>query len=470
MPHRRIVALPGIVRALDCVPRIHRAHASLPVHSSPPVLAGFSQFLAARREAILEAWRDASLADPILTTVGTLTRDQFRDHIPQVLDALERKLRSAPGGARAEAADEKIQAEEAKHGLQRWQQGYRQEELMREWGILHLCLSRELEAYARTNQEWAPADQWAASRELIVLINEGVAESAARYAEMDRAEAAGRAGDLEQLVKQVQALERRRAALIHQVVHDLRGDVQSVTGIADLLRSENIPESERREFAALLQQGVESVGSMLADLMELARLEAGKEHRKIARFDAARLIVDLCNLNAPRAAARNLYLRPSGLASLPVEGDAHKVRRLLQNLLLNALKYTESGGVTVSWGTETGHWWLMVKDTGPGLLGGPGAPMAEGLRDATESAREADEQAASRGGRSSHVLKQDDAGTTKPLPRHQQAGEGIGLSIVKRLCELLDASVELVSSTESGTTVRVLFPLSYPPAQDGKKL
>jgi signal transduction histidine kinase len=429
---------------------------------SPP-LADFSVFLASRREAILDAWREASAADALLTTNKSLTRDQFRDHIPQVLDALGRKLRSLPGGPRAAQADEDIHDEEAKHGLQRWQQGFRQEELMREWGLLHLVLARELEAYALTNDEWSAADQWAASRELILLINEGVSESAARYAELERAEAAGRARDLGQAVAQVRALERRRAQLIHQVVHDLRGDVQTVSGVADLLGSVDIPEAERREFAGLLQRGVEAVGTMLADLMDLARLEAGQEHRTIAKFDAAETIAELCKVNAPRAAGRELYLRSSGPAHLLVEGDRHKVRRLLQNLLLNALKYTERGGVTVSWGVEPGHWWLIVQDTGPGLMSGPGAPLAEGLREATEVAHEADQQAAEAQGRTSHVLNQADAGTASPLPARQQPGEGIGLSIVKRLCELLDASLELTSSSKTGTTIRVLFPLRYEP-------
>ena len=105
----------------------------------------------------------------------------------------------------------------------------------------------------------------------------------------------------------------------------------------------------------------------------------------------------------------------------------------------------------------------MVKDTGPGLQGGPAAPLASRLREATMTARESDVRAAAREGRESHMLDQADAGSSTPVPAQAHPGEGIGLSIVKRLCELLDASLELVSSGESGTTIRVLFPLSYPP-------
>jgi len=430
---------------------------------NPPPLAAVSAFLASRREKILSAWRQASLSDPILTTGTALTRDQFRDHIPEVLKALEQKLRVRPGGSLSAAADAEIQHEEAKHGLQRWQQGFRLEELMREWGILHLCLERELEEYAATNPDWALSDQRAARHELILLINEGVSESAARYASLERAEATGRASDLGRAVTQLHDLEQRRAALIHQAVHDLRGNVQSVSSIAHLLAGADIPRAQRMEFATLLQDSVEILGTMIVELMELARLEAGQEHRVVAPFDAAQLATDLCKFNAARAAERKLYLRHSGPALLPVEGDSGKVRRLLQNLLLNALKYTEEGGVTVSWGVEPKQWWLQVADTGPGLLSGPGAPLAQGMRDATATAREADERAAKFTGRVSHVLDQRDAGSSRPMPSRQQAGEGIGLSIVKRLCELLDASIELTSSGESGTTVRVLLPLAYEP-------
>lgn len=479
MRARRVVSCPFAELAVSR----HGSHAHfgglLTMHT-PPSLAAFSYYLATRREKILKAWREASLSDPILTTGAALTRDQFHDHIPQVLDALEHKLRSRPGGSHAAAADDEIKQEEAKHGLQRWQQGYRLEELMREWGILHLCLEQELEDYAATNREWAPADQWAAGRQLILLINEGVSESAARYASLERAEAAGRASDLTQAVARLQMLERQRAGLIHQAVHDLRGNVQSVSSIAHLLGGTDVPKAQRMEFTALLQESVETLGSMLVELMELARLEAGQEHRVVASFDAAQVVMDLCKFSVARAADRQLYLRHSGPAHLPVEGDSGKVRRLLQNLLVNALKYTEQGGVTVSWDREKDHWWLKVQDTGPGLLGGPGASLAEGMREATATAREADERASTSAGRTSHVLDQSDAGSTTPMPSRQQPGEGIGLSIVKRLCDLLDASVELISSGDTGTVIRILFPLSYaaipdkpagetPPTEGGAK-
>jgi signal transduction histidine kinase len=194
--------------------------------------------------------------------------------------------------------------------------------------------------------------------------------------------------------------------------------------------------------------------------MELARLEAGKEHREISEFDAAALLTELGDINQPMARNQGLFLRVSGPPMLTVEGDSGKVRRLLQNLILNALKYTRQGGVSVSWGEDKANWWLIVEDTGPGLPSASGESMVLGLTEATASARESDEKTAAGQGNISQVLTPKPAAGDPGTTQHQ-SGEGIGLSIVKRLCELLDASLELASSAHAGTTFRVVLPRRY---------
>ena len=196
--------------------------------------------------------------------------------------------------------------------------------------------------------------------------------------------------------------------------------------------------------------------------MDLARLEAGQENREIAQFEAGSLITELCESNQPFARARKLFLKTEGPASLSVEGDADKVRRVAKNLLVNALKYTEDGGVTLSWGEEKENWWLMVKDTGPGMTSAASQSLKAGLQEATASAKESDEKSAAIKGETSHVLAApDEATSATTTTSHNQPGEGIGLSIVKRLCELLDASLEIASSADTGTTFRVVFPRRY---------
>ena len=427
-------------------------------------LLALADYLASRREEILAKWQRAAIVDPIQTTVRSLTRAQFYDHIPQVLDGFETGLRAVPGVTTARGADRAKKAEEIKHGLHRWQQGYRLLELMHEWGHLQLSLFEEMEAFSTANSGFGREALAEANRQMISMVNDAISESTGQYERMQRAEAAGRLGDLEVALSGIKELDRRRTVLIHQAVHDLRTNVQSVSSAANILGEAGIAENERIEFAALLQRGVQSVSEMLGELMELARLEAGRDRRHIAAFEVTALLSELCEINRPIAEEHRLFLRTLPSPMLYVEGDARKVRRIAQNLVLNALKYTKIGGVMVSWGEEAKNWWLKVTDTGPGLMSGPGAPMLKGLEEATASARESDEIAATASGDVSHVLKPDGSGADKKIPLRQHPGEGIGLSIVKRLCELLDASLELASSAETGTTFRVVFPREYPAA------
>lgn len=424
-------------------------------------LNALADYLAQQRPEILLAWRRAADADPKQTTVRSLTRGQFNDHIPQVLDAFESKLRSRPGGTSFLAADLTSKQEEVKHGLHRWQQGYRLQELMIEWGHLQLGLFKVMEKFVAEHPEFERETLVDATHRMIALVNEAISESTAQYARMQQAEATGRMRDLEGALASINEIERRRAALIHEVVHDLNGNVFGVTVAAKILGGRNIADADRVEFGELLKLGVQSVTEMLADLKELARLEAGRETREISTFDVVALVTELANTNRPIADGRGLFLEVRAPRELLIEGDPAKVRRMLQNLLLNALKYTVRGGVTLSLGLEDESWWLMIKDTGPGLLAGPGAPMVAGLKEATASARESDESAAAIAGELSHVLVPPPGGTEALRPHQQPPGEGIGLSIVKRLCELLDASLEMASSAETGTTFRVVLPKKY---------
>jgi len=423
-----------------------------------------SDLFATKREAILLAWRQADRADPAQTTGRSLTIGQFLDHIPEMLQAFEHRLRSSAGGRDAAAANVEKKDEEVKHGLHRWQQGYRLKELIHECGHLQVCLFNELGRLGAAHPQFDPETLVEAQRQIMTLINDTISESAGQYERMQQAEAASHVGDLTGALASVKEIERHRSTLFHQVVHDLRNDVHGVNLAAQLLGQPALAETDRAESTTYLHQAVLGLNTMLGELMELARLQAGQESRKIADFDAATLLTELCAAHRPFALERQLFLGVTGPARLPVEGDAEKTRRLAKNLVGNALKYTPSGGVDVTWGEDKETWWLMVKDTGPGMLSVPGSPLVAALQEATASAKESDEKAAVGKGETSQVLpKPWDASADAP-PSPHQPGEGIGLSIVKRLCELLDASIEVASSAETGTTFRIVFPLRYPHA------
>lgn len=433
-------------------------------------LAALAVHLASRRADLLENWHNAVEADPQLSSPSALPRTQFNDHIPNVLAAFEHRLNTWPSKESA-ASDRENQEDAAAHGLQRWQQGYQLREVTREWGHLQLCLADELGNYALAHPGLEPEVMSIAWRALAQLCSEGVIESTAQYFQLRQTEAAGHVQDLKQALDQVHELERRRAELWRQAAHDLRGNLGVVVNATTGLTLTKAPEPVRDEFVRLLQKSVSSLHSMLEDLMGLARLQAGHEQRVVQTFDAGKLLRELCEGLQPQASQLGLFLKADGADLLQVQGDPVKIRRITQNLLLNALKYTRQGGVTVSWGdsrdNDAERWMLSVQDTGPGFHAGPGALLAGVLKEATKDARELEDKAGEGEAGDGAAQHSPASGSSQPDPRpvHQEPGEGIGLSIVKRLCELLDASLELESKPGEGTIFRVIFPRSYAAAR-----
>jgi len=234
-----------------------------------PAFDALATQLARRREAILRAWRAALDADPELTSFSNLSRAQFNDHIPAVLDAFEQRLRETAGedtGAQARQS-----ASAAEHGLHRWQQGYDQRQTMREWAHLQLCLLAEFETYAAAQPQLSPAIMVLARRVLARVCSEGVIESATRYMQLQQTEAEARLRDLEQGLQQLQQSERVRAEGWRQAAHDIRGTVGIISNASAIL-SRQVSEPLRARFAQILQRGVTSLHTLLSDLIDVARL------------------------------------------------------------------------------------------------------------------------------------------------------------------------------------------------------
>ncbi|MEO8311154.1 MAG: HAMP domain-containing sensor histidine kinase [Caldimonas sp.] len=403
----------------------------------------------AHTSALIAAWRSAVAADPLLTTGDSLPRAQLEDHLPDWLEALAAVLSAAPGAHPATAEEER--AAEA-HGLQRWQQGYDLQEVTREWGCLHRCLVVAIERFDAAHPELDREVLAEARLKLAGQISEAVSASAEKYFRLERVEASGSVRDLERALAGVRELERQRAELWQQAAHDLRGNLGVVSNVAHGLNFRDLPAERRQDFLGVLRNNVTALHHLLDDVTALARLQAGQEQRSVARFDAGELLAGLADDMRPLADEKGLYLRSVGSQPLDVQGDRIKVRRIAQNLVLNALKYTKSGGVTVTWADTTasddGRWFFVVADTGPGFHCGPGAPLVSALSEATTESRD--------DGAPDAAAPDDDG-----RPVHQAHGEGLGLAIVKRLCDLLNATVELETAPDQGTTVRVLVPRRY---------
>lgn len=404
-------------------------------------------------------------SDAELATCSGLSRSALDDHIPRILDDFAHRLKPDEAHDRS-PADGQQRRDAAEHGMHRWQQGYDIREAVREWGHLEVVLMRELERFAVSQPRLDPQVMSSARELLSKLCIEGTSESAARYVRLQQAEAASRMRDLESSLHALQALEDERSKLLRETAHDLRGSVGVLASTTALLAQPQVAGPARDRFHSLLQQRIASMGALLSDLVELARLEAGQSPLKVERFDAAERLRSYCELLRPAAAARNLFLKCKGPRSLPVEGDQVKLQRIAQNLLLNALKATQHGGVMVRWstagkGTPARRWLLSIGDTGPGFALQSAGSLRHALKSATEAAHRADAGAAegihATQRKSGDVLAAGSGPGSATLP----SGEGIGLSIVKRLCDLLGATLELETAPGRGTTIRIAFPMRY---------
>ncbi len=430
----------------------------------PPPQSEFARIAAhlrRQRERLLACWQAAVDTDPNVGAAASLARGQFVDHIPRVLDAFEVALRARDPGDEL-AAESEQRAGAAEHGQSRWLHGYNSRETMREWGHLHVCMLGELESFALKRPKSATAAISTARMMLARLFMDCMVESAASHAALERTEAESRLGELEHALQQLRALESERAELWREAAHDLRGTVGAVklaaTALGRAVTIGSVASPPLTEFVSRVRRGAESLESLLSELIELTRLEAGREHREVTRFDAAAVIAMLCDSLQPLASERRLFLKCDTPPELHVDGDVVKVRRIAQNLILNALKYTVSGGVLVSCtpvhADVPERWSLCVQDTGVGLERAADSPLSQVISAATRESRSV------RGGGNP-----EDLSSAPTLPSEsagaRRSGEGVGLSIVKRLCELLDASIELETQRGRGTTFRIVFPSRY---------
>lgn len=242
----------------------------------------------------------------------------------------------------------------------------------------------------------------------------------------------------------------KRGEFLRSTSHDLRGSFGIIMGATALLDIMDT-EEERTRTLSMIQRNLRQVASMMNQLLDLSRLETGQETLQITQFDAAEMLTQLVQSITPMANDKGLWLRFDGPQSLWITGDIVKVQRIAQNLIVNAIKYIQKGGVTVSWGSEdteesnAPRWQFIVEDTGMGIS----SVLIEKLTNNSEKT-----------GLQEPVLHIHEE-NSKLKSSNSSSGEGIGLFIVKRLCELIQANIEITSRPGEGTKFVISLPTYY---------
>lgn len=409
-----------------------------------PQIHQLKDYLYARRESILNQWRTRCSIDADLHTRTSFSREEFNDQLPVLLNILTQRIADEPP-----ESDPVQQA--GQHGLHRWQRGYSLAELLNELANFYDIIDGELQQYLELYPHTLPQVMAQAHRQLLYLSRDISMGSVMYYDQLRQTRAAEQVQTLEQSLDKLHQLTKQRGQHLRQTSHDLRGSFGIVIGAAHLLQLP-VKKEERAQFLEMLTRNIKDAEHMLNQLLDYARLEAVQETVESKPFDASELLESLVKGAQSVAKSKNLILKADGPDKLPVVGDAVKVQRVVQNLLVNALKYTQQGWVSVSWAMENDTRWIIsVQDTGPGLKSGPPALLAEQLQPLAQPT-------------SSHQTespKNYPSGEIPPTSSQRNEasepepdGEGIGLFIVKSLCELMRGSMDIETGPQ-GTLIRV---------------
>lgn len=236
-----------------------------------------------------------------------------------------------------------------------------------------------------------------------------------------------------------------KSQFLANMSHEIRTPLNGVIGMLDLISTSKLDERQIR-FVSTAQKSAETLLSLINDILDFAKIEAGKLELEHAAFDLHSVIEDTVDVFGHRAAIKKLELFSFIRRDVPrmVRGDAERLRQVLNNLVSNALKFTEKGEISLQaellqTDGATATVQMTVRDTGIGI------PQ-------------------DRLSRLFSCFVQADASTTRRF-----GGTGLGLAISKQIVEMMGGSMGVTTQEGSGSTFRVTVPLEIASQQSMKR-
>lgn len=263
-------------------------------------------------------------------------------------------------------------------------------------------------------------------------------ESDARLKQLERdlRKAAAAADEAKAKADEARTQLEARTTFFAQTSHELRTPLNAIVGFAEMMRGGVFgPLSERyQEYAELIHEGGRNLTLIVDDVLDLARLEAGRYDVYAELLSLADLADDAVHFMGDEADRKGVTLTRVGQDDAEAFADAKAVRQIALNLISNALKFTPKGGsVEVIAEEVPGGAMLIVADTGVGI-------SPEDLV------------------KLSRAFEQGEAGK-------KQKGAGLGLSVVRAFAELHGGRLDIESREGGGTRIGVFFPAeAKPPA------
>ena len=233
--------------------------------------------------------------------------------------------------------------------------------------------------------------------------------------------------ELKQLAATTERLAQSKSEFLASMSHEIRTPINGVIGMSELLKETKLT-LEQAEYATVILSSAETLRTLINNVLDLTKLEAGQMLIESTSFDVTRTVKTAAAMLTPQANQQHLDLQVNADDDLPsyVLGDPLRVQQVVLNLVSNAVKFTEKGSVTVSVARlEADGIRISVQDTGVGMtpetIGKIFAPFT-----------------------------QADASTTRRF-----GGTGLGLTIARQLVESMNGSLRVESTLGRGTTFEV---------------
>lgn len=233
-----------------------------------------------------------------------------------------------------------------------------------------------------------------------------------------------RQADLEKKKREAETVLAGQKEFVARMSHEIRTPMNGVIGMLEVLRRSGL-EDKQAEHAETALNSARNLLHLLDDVIDLSLLEARQVRIHSERFQPRVLIGEVVSLFAPRAAERGLELQAHFDVALPdwIEGDTRRLRQVLTNLIGNAMKFTEKGGVDVyvEYDQDKACLCVLVRDTGAGMTEKQAGRVFDKFYQA-ESA-----------------------------PTRRRGGSGLGLTISKQLVEMMGGEIFVKSAPGEGS-------------------
>ncbi len=228
-------------------------------------------------------------------------------------------------------------------------------------------------------------------------------------------------------ITQLKKLEQIRKDFVANISHEIKTPITAIKGFADTLLEGALQDTEHAEkFLNIIKSNSERINSLVDDLMTISKIELGVVKIEKSPIDISDAFEQVMTLLRSKAAAKNLYLKidlPDG--HIKIAADRDKLIQVLTNLVDNSIKFTETGGVTISARTENKAQLLIVEDTGIGIPEKHLPRIGE------------------------RFYRVDTARS------RNMGGTGLGLAIVKHLVKAHGWEIKIESEQEKGTKVTI---------------